>query len=67
LGLQKNCRHTDNNQLHAAVVMTVMATAAADGMVWGRRQATEAAEMGIKQKWKQCGCDRRKFISNKIV
>ena len=37
------------------------ATAAANGVVWGRRQATEAAEMGIKWKWEECGYDRQNF------
>ncbi len=41
------------------------ATAAADGMVCGRRP--EAAEMRIKQKWEQCGYDSRKFLFSKIV
>jgi hypothetical protein len=27
----------------------------------------EAAEMGIKQKWEQCGYDKHKFLSSKIV
>ena len=43
------------------------ATAAVGGMVWGRRQVAEAAEMGIKQKWEQCGYDRWKFLYRKIV
>ena len=30
------------------------ATSAADGVVWGWRQAAEAAEMGINRKRKQC-------------
>ena len=37
------------------------ATAAANGVVWGRRQATEVAEMGIKWKWEECGYDRQNF------
>jgi hypothetical protein len=38
------------------------ATAAADGVVWGRRQAAKAAEMGIKRKWEECGYDRQNFL-----
>jgi hypothetical protein len=38
-------------------------------MVWcgaGGRQP-EVAEMGIKQKWEQCECDKGKFLFSKIV
>ncbi len=45
------------------------AMAAADGMVWGGLRRPEVAEMGIKQKWEQCGYDydKRKFLFSKIV
>ncbi len=59
----------------ATITTTMMAAAAAAG---GRRQPLmawcgagirrpEAAEMGIKQKWGQCGYDRLKFLISKIV
>ncbi len=43
------------------------AMAATDSMVWGRHQAAETAEMGIKRKWEQCGYARLKFVISKIV
>jgi hypothetical protein len=43
------------------------ATAAAEGMVWACVRQPEVAEMGIKQKWEQCGHDERKFLFSKIV
>ncbi len=59
----------------AAMTMTMMgddnnedggggrrATAAADGMVWAGIRWPEAVEMGIKQKWEQCGYDKQIFF-----
>ena len=43
------------------------ATAAVDSMVWGRLQAAEGAEMGLKQKLEKCGYDRQIFLHRKIV
>ena len=34
----------------------------ADGVVWGRRQAAKAAEMGINRKWEQCGYNSQIFF-----
>jgi len=42
-------------------------TAAADGVVWGRRQAAKAAEMGINRKCEQCGYDGQIFLCRKFV
>ena len=48
--------------------MMTMATAAAaaggqtNGVVWGRRQAAKAAEMGINRKWEQCGYNSNNFF-----
>jgi hypothetical protein len=59
----------------ATMTTTMTAAAAAAGGQWqmltlwcgaGIRRP-EAAEMGIKQKWKQCGYDRLKFLISKIV
>ena len=32
------------------------------GVVWGRRQAAKAAEMGINRKWEQCGYNSQNFF-----
>jgi hypothetical protein len=52
-----------------ATATTMMKTATAvaaggraNGVVWGRRQAAKAAEMGINRKWEQCGYNSRKFL-----
>jgi hypothetical protein len=34
----------------------------ADGVVWGRRQVVNAAEMGINWKWEQCGYNSQNFF-----
>ena len=47
--------------------MAAAAGGRADGVVWGRRQAAKAAEMGINQKWEQCGYNSQKFLYRKIV
>ena len=50
---------------------TVMAAAAAgeqaDGVVWGRRQAVNAAKMGINWKWEQLGIIVRIFYIGKLL
>ena len=43
------------------------AMAAANGMVGASIRQPAAAEMGIKQKWEQCGYDRWKILFSKIV
>ena len=42
-------------------------TSAAEGVVWGRRQAAEAAEMGINRKWDQWGMIDRNFYIEKLL
>ena len=43
------------------------AMSVADGVVWGRRQAAEAVEMGINRKWEQCGYNSHKEVKAIIV
>jgi hypothetical protein len=58
-----------------AAMVTMMTAAAAAGGQWQPLTAwcgagvmqPEAAEMGIKQKWEQCGYDKQKFLISKIV
>jgi hypothetical protein len=57
-----------------AIMMTTTAAAAAaaagrraGGVVWGRRQAAKAAEMGINRKWEQCGYNSQNFLHRIIV
>ncbi len=46
----------------ATAMVAAAADGRADGVVWGRRQAAKAAEMGINRKWEQCGYNSQHFI-----
>ncbi len=63
---------TTTTMVTVALTMTTAvaggrATSAADGVVWGRRQAAEVAEMGINRKWEQWVMIDRNFYIEKLL